>query len=67
MSLSVSLTVQVRQAKVEMLHQVGVSDQHVEHVSRSGLHLTLDQDALAAGHQHAQLPLGGGRLPLLGL
>ena len=60
-------TVKVRKAKVEMLHQVGVGDDHVEDVAALGLDVTLDHDALAAGHEHTQVPLRHARLALLRL
>lgn len=58
-------TVTVGKSKVEMLHQVGVGNDHVKHVSSSGLDITLDQDDLSIRHDHSQVPLGGARLPFL--
>lgn len=58
------VTINVGKAKIEMFHQVSVSNDHVKDVSSSGFHLTPDQDALAVWHQHVQLSLAAGTLPL---
>lgn len=39
-------TINIGKAKIEMFHQVRVSNNHVKDISSSGFHLTLDQNAL---------------------
>lgn len=62
--LKTVFTINIGKTKIEMLHQVRVSNNHVKDISSSGFHLTLDQNALTIWHHHVQLSLTAGRLPL---
>lgn len=63
--LSLNLfTINIGKAKIEMFHQVRVSNNHVKDIASSGLHVTLDQNALTIWHQHTQLSLIAWRLSL---